>query len=196
MKGEPIEAVKTGLRVMLQALLQDPSALESVFLSVITFDAKATVLCALTPLDEFVPPNFVAPDSGPTHLGLALERLLESLRTDIITATAERKGDWAPFLIVMTDGKPSDTQLYKQMCPRIRDAGFASVIGCVAGPKAKVEDLAALCDHIVTVDTMDVATFSSFFRWVSGAITRGSRSLGTQSEITLPPPPAELCLVV
>jgi uncharacterized protein YegL len=38
MRGEPIQSVNVGLHAMLQALRQDPYALESVHLSVITFD--------------------------------------------------------------------------------------------------------------------------------------------------------------
>ena len=38
MRGEPIHAVNVGISSMLEALRQDPYALESVYLSLITFD--------------------------------------------------------------------------------------------------------------------------------------------------------------
>ncbi|MDR0507517.1 MAG: tellurium resistance protein TerY, partial [Dysgonamonadaceae bacterium] len=38
MRGEPIEAIKVGLETMVSSLRQDPFALESVHLSVITFN--------------------------------------------------------------------------------------------------------------------------------------------------------------
>lgn len=38
MKGEPIEAVNVGLQSLLSALRQNPYALESVYLSISTFD--------------------------------------------------------------------------------------------------------------------------------------------------------------
>ena len=37
MRGEPIQSVNVGLSAMLSALRQDPYALETVYLSIITF---------------------------------------------------------------------------------------------------------------------------------------------------------------
>lgn len=196
MRGEPIEAVNTGLRVMLSSLRQDPHALESVHICVITFDAEARIAAPLTALDELQVPEITTPESGPTHLGQALELLDRQLKRDLIRSTPERKGDWAPFLFVMTDGKPSDTMLFEDMCPVIRTLGFANIVGCLAGPKARRADLERLCDHIVSLDTMDSAAFSGFFKWVTSTIAGGSRSMGVGGDARLPPPPAEIQLVV
>lgn len=195
MRGEPIEAVNTEIRVMVSALRQDPHALETVHVSIITFDADAEVVVPLTPLDELQVPDITTPQSGPTHLGLALETLGNRIRQEIRRSTAEQKGDWAPFLFVMTDGKPSDVQVFEEQCPRIRSIGFASVIGCVAGPKARKEDLQPLCDHVVSLDTMDSSGFTSFFKWVTAAISGGNRSMGATSTVLLPPPPPEIQVV-
>lgn len=47
MRGEPIHSVNVGLQSMLSALRQDPYALESVYLSVITFDIDAKFIYRL-----------------------------------------------------------------------------------------------------------------------------------------------------
>lgn len=195
MRGEPIEAVNTGIRVMVSALRQDPHALETVHVSIITFDADAKVVVPLTALDELQVPVITTPQSGPTHLGLALETLGARIRQEIKRSTAEEKGDWAPYLFVMTDGKPSDIQLFEEQCPQVRSIGFASVIGCVAGPKARKEDLQPLCDHVVSLDTMDSAGFTSFFKWVTAAISGGNKSMGATTTVALPPPPPEIQVV-
>ncbi|MBF0371809.1 MAG: VWA domain-containing protein [Alphaproteobacteria bacterium] len=195
MRGEPIEAVNTGIRVMVSALRQDPHALETVHVGIITFDSDANVLVPLTALDELQVPVITTPQSGPTHLGLALETLGARIRQEIKRSTAEEKGDWAPYLFVMTDGKPSDIQLFEEQCPKIRSIGFASVIGCVAGPKARKEDLQPLCDHVVSLDTMDSAAFTSFFKWVTAAISGGNQSMGATRAAALPPPPPEIQVV-
>lgn len=196
MRGEPIEAVNTGLRVMLSSLRQDPHALETVHIAIITFDAEAKLVVPLTALDELQAPEITTPESGPTHLGLALELLSKQLRQDLVRSTPEQKGDWAPFLFVMTDGKPSDTMLFEDHIPILRKLGFANIVGCLAGPKARRQDLEPLCDHIVALDTMDSASFNGFFRWVTSTIAGGSRSMGVQGEVPLPPPPAEIQLVL
>lgn len=195
MRGEPIEAVNTGIRVMVSALRQDPHALETVHVSIITFDSDAKVVVPLTALDELQVPVITTPQSGPTHLGLALETLGARIRQEIKRSTAEEKGDWAPYLFVMTDGKPSDIQLFEEQCPQVRSIGFASVIGCVAGPKARKEDLQPLCDHVVSLDTMDSAGFTSFFKWVTAAISGGNKSMGATTTVALPPPPPEIQVV-
>ena len=41
MHGEPIEAVKNGVDMLVSTLLSDPYALETAYLSVITFDSAA-----------------------------------------------------------------------------------------------------------------------------------------------------------
>ena len=195
MRGEPIEAVNTGIRAMLSALRQDPHALETLHISIITFDADAKIVVPLPALDELQVPEISTPQSGPTHLGRALETLAARIHTEIRHSTAEQKGDWAPFLFVMTDGKPSDNLLYHEQCPRIRALNFASIIGCVAGPKAKKEDLEPLCDHVVSLDTMDSQSFTSFFKWVTSAISGGNRSMGASVDVALPAPPPEIQVV-
>ena len=196
MRGEPIEAVNTGLRMMVSSLRQDPHALETVSISILTFDVDAKVVVPMTALEDLVVPQITTPQSGPTHLGRALETLHDKVRAEVRKSSPDAKGDWAPFLFVMTDGKPSDTQVYREQCPRIRALGFASIIGCVAGPKACKDDLKPLCDHVVSLDTMDSAGFNSFFKWVTATISGGNKTMGLASGSTsLPPPPPEIQVV-
>ena len=73
MRGEPIESVKVGLEAMVSSLRQDPFALESVCISIITFDREVRQILPLTPLDELQLPEITTPESGPTHTGQALK---------------------------------------------------------------------------------------------------------------------------
>jgi uncharacterized protein YegL len=197
MRGEPIEAVNNGLGTMVASLRTDPHALENVHLSIITFDRDAKIVCPLTGLDVFVPAPLSTPESGPTHLGAALALLAETVSCDVRRSSADRKGDWAPLLFVMTDGKPSDTMLFEEQAVRVRSLGFANIVGCAAGPSAQRTALEHFCDHVVLLDTLDAAGFSGFFRWVSDAIAGGSRSQGIGAcNAALPPPPSEIRLVL
>jgi uncharacterized protein YegL len=55
MKGEPIESVKVGIEAMLSTLRNDPYALETVNISIITYDRDVNQLLPLTPIDELPP---------------------------------------------------------------------------------------------------------------------------------------------
>lgn len=52
MRGEPIESVKVGLESMVSSLRKYPFALESVNISIITYDREVKQTLSLTPLGE------------------------------------------------------------------------------------------------------------------------------------------------
>lgn len=196
MRGEPIEAVKVGLQAMLTSLRQDPQALETVHLSLITFDKDIKVLVPLSPLELFKLPVLETPDSGPTHLGAALEELCHRVDSEVLRSTPDVKGDWMPMLFVLTDGSPSDKMAYREVIPKVRSRGFSTIIACAAGSKAKTDELQPLADTVVTLDTMDAGTFATYFKWVSATIGSGSNSVGSALNPTLPAPPPEVHVVV
>ena len=181
---------------MLSSLRQDPFALESVNISIITYDREVKQILPLTPLDELQLPEITTPESGPTHTGQALKLLCERIDQEVRLSTPDQKGDWMPLLFIMTDGKPSDIQLYKEMIPEIKKRHFASIIACAAGMSAKTEPLKELTNEVYALDTVDSTAFKQFFKWVSDSIGVGNRSIGATEELVLPPPPAEVNVIV
>lgn len=196
MRGEPIQALKVGVQSLVSTLRQDPHALESVHLCIITFDAKAQVLTPLQSLEQFQTPLIECPQSGPTMTGAALELLCRCVDSEVKKTTADQKGDWRPIAFLMTDGSPSDTVLYEEMVPEVQKRPFASIIACAAGAKAKVEPLKKLTSHLFNLETMDGHSFAGLFQWVSSTVSSGNRSMGATSSIALPPPPPEIQIVV
>ena len=196
MRGEPIEAVRTGVDLLVGMLRQDPYALETVWLSIITFDRDVKVLLPLTPLETLQVPEIITPESGPTHLGEALRVLCQEVRREVTRNSGETKGDWRPLLFIMTDGSPSDIALYRETIPEVRASGFGIIVGCAAGPKASVEVLAEVAPQTVRLDTLDASGLKTFFTWVSASVSRGSLSQGTTVAPELPPTPPELLMVV
>jgi Uncharacterized protein encoded in toxicity protection region of plasmid R478, contains von Willebrand factor (vWF) domain len=196
MRGEPIESVKVGLESMVASLRQDPFALESVYISIITFDREVKQLLPLTELENLQLPEITTPESGPTHLGEALEMLCKKVDQEVRTGTADQKGDWMPLLFIMTDGKPSDLQKYNQMIPEVQKRNFASIIACAAGAKADVKPLKQLTDRVYSLDTTDSSTFRQFFKWVSASVSVGNHSVGVVDDLQLPPPPPEIHTVI
>jgi uncharacterized protein YegL len=196
MRGEPIHSVNVGLQAMLSALRQDPYALESVHLCIITFDNEARVYLPLTPLDEVHFTDVAVPDAGATLMGAALELLIQVVDQEVRKSTADAKGDWRPLVFMMTDGSPSDLYAFREAIPEVKKRNFGSILACAAGPKAKQEYLLELTDRVVTMDTMDASAFSGFFKWVSASVAIGSSSAGLTGQVSLPPPPPEVQLVL
>ena len=196
MRGEPIQAVNVGLQTMMASLRQDPHALDSVYLSLITFDKEVNLLFELTELSNVQLPEIQTPESGPTFMGEALKLLIERVDKEVAVSSEESKGDWMPLLFIMTDGKPSDSQLFEEQYPKLKSKNFASIIGCAAGPKAKEEYLKLFADQVVSLDTTDANAFEQFFKWVSASVSVGNMSIGAADDMALPPPPPEVNLVI
>lgn len=196
MYGEPIQALNNALAGMINNLRTDPQALDSLWVSIITFDREVRELVPLTELVSFQLPEITCPQSGPTHTGKGLEVLHDLVSKGVRRGTSSQKGDWRPLLFVFTDGKPSDLQLYREMIPKIKAVNFGVIIGCAAGHLADLTLLKELTDTVVHLDTADTATLKTFFKWVSDTIEQGNKSVGTQESLPLPPPPTEINLVI
>ncbi|WP_212005083.1 VWA domain-containing protein [Chitinophaga sp. HK235] len=196
MYGEPIQALNNALSGMVSNLRMDAHALDSLWLSIITFDREVKELMPLTELVSFQLPEITCPQSGPTHTGAGLDFLYHRVVKDVQRGTPTQKGDWRPLLFIFTDGKPSDQQLYREMIPKIKGLNFGAIVGCAAGKAADNDMLKELTETVVHLDTADSATLRQFFKWVSDTIEQGNKSMGTTEQVTLPPPPQEVNLVI
>ncbi len=196
MRGEPIEAIKVGLETMVSSLRQDPFALESVHLSVITFNRSPQQILPLTELENMQIPTIPQPEAAGTHLGEALDFVCKKVDAEVLLSTPEQKGDWMPLLFVMCDGRASDAQLFKEAVTKIQQRHFGSIIVCLVGSTPRTENVKLFTDNIVNLDTTDGASFRQFFKWVSASVSAGNRSIGASDEILLPPPPPEVHTVI
>lgn len=192
MRGQPIEAVKHGISQLLADLRSDPQALETVWLSVITFDSDAQQLEPLTEIHEFREPPLKA--GGSTALGKALKLLADCFEREVRKTTAEQKGDWRPLVFLMTDGRPADA--WKRAADDLKTR-HANIIACGAGAATHEANLKRITDIVVRLDDLAPGTIAQFFKWVSASIATASRSVGTSGEAPfgLPPPPPVLQIV-
>jgi uncharacterized protein YegL len=197
MFGEPIEAVRNGVQVLVSTLRSDPYALETAYLSIITFNSKAQQVSPLTELAAFQTPAIEA--NGCTALGEALSLLAQCVDREVTKTTADVKGDWKPLVFIMTDGVPTDN--LNTGLAEFKKRKFGTVVACAAGAGADTNTLKQITENVVSLDTADSATIKSFFQWVSASISTGSMKVeeagtevGTLSE--LPPPPAEVNIVL
>ncbi|MCK7553986.1 VWA domain-containing protein [Chitinophaga sedimenti] len=89
MTGEPIEAVKNGVQMMIHSLRQNPQALETAFVSIITFDSSARQVIPLTDLASFQMVDLKA--TGVTAMGGALDLLADKLQQEVARQPRNRK---------------------------------------------------------------------------------------------------------
>jgi len=196
MTGEPIEAVKNGVQMMVHSLRQNPQAIETAFVSIITFDSEAKQLIPLTDLASFQTIDLKA--AGTTALGAALSLLADKLENEVTKTTLEQKGDWKPIVFIMTDGVPTDD--WQTGFQKLKAVKKGLIVGCAAGNNADDKVLKEIADQVVRLSNTDADSIGKFFQWVSASIaTTSTKVEETGIDLTkkdqLPPPPSELVIV-
>jgi uncharacterized protein YegL len=197
MSGEPIEAVKNGMKILHSALRKEPQAMEIAFLSVITFDSDVRQVVPLTELSSFIPPEVQA--SGGTSMGGALELVVQCADREVTKNTPQEKGDWKPLVFLMTDGSPTDN--VAKALPTFKAFKWGTVVACGAGHSVDtmvLQDIAGA--NVLMLDVADTQSISAFFKYVSTSIAVSSKKLDSGgSELKgigdLPPPPPEISLL-
>ena len=196
MDGAPINAVNQGLQVFQSALRADPRALETAFVSLITFDSTAQQLVPLVDVQSFQAPPLHA--SGTTAFGAGLKLLEECITREVVlNSTENQKGDWKPLVFVMTDGLPTDS--WESIADSLKRKGIGNIIGCAAGDGADEQMLKRLTGTVIKLNDTNEQQIKDFFKWVTQSAKVASASVGTtgtDQPITLPPPPPNAGIVI
>jgi len=197
MSGEPIEAVRQGVRALLSDLRGDPQALETAYLSVITFAGSAVQACPLTELTLFQEPTLTA--GGATSLGAALTLLEQCVDTEVRKTSKDQKGDWKPLVFLMTDGMPTDN--WEPAADSVKAKRLGNIIACAAGDHAESAStvLKRATEIVVELKSLQPDALKAFFKWVSSSIKTTSQSVAgpvAGAGVALPPPPAGAGIVV
>jgi uncharacterized protein YegL len=190
MRGTPVESVKAGIRQLHRDLLTDPQAVESAYLSVITFADVAIQVVPLTEVSAFIPPEMDA--NGQTNYGDALRVLLECFEME-----AEQKGDWRPLVFILSDGAPTDTT-WPQHAADLRNRRPANIIAVACGDHADLAALRETTDTVIQMRDMSPDAFRAFFKFVSASVKTTSAKVGSVGDggaITLPPPPPGITII-
>lgn len=195
MSGDPIEAVRQGVRMLVSDLRGNPQALETAYLSVITFGSSAQQVCPLTELMSFQEPNLDA--MGSTSLGEALKLLERCLDNEVRKSSPTQKGDWKPLVFLMTDGQPTDN--WEMAADSLKQKKLGNIIACAAGSGADSQLLKRITEVVVEISNLQPDSLKAFFKWVSSSIKTTSQSV-TQvvadgAPIALPPPPPQIQIV-
>lgn len=167
MRGEPIASLNHGVQTLITLLFQDPQALETVYLSVITFDDAAKQIVPLTDLINFRCPTLTV-DKGLTSMGQALALVAERIEKEVSQSSPTIKGDWKPLVFLMTDGEPTDD--YQAGLARFKKVNAGTVVACACGPDCDTVVLKEITPNVIATDKLDKSTLESVFKWVSASV--------------------------
>ncbi len=181
MVGEPHRYLEQGVNQLAKSLRQDPSALETVYLSVIAFAGKAKTLVPLIDLPTFYPPRL--PIGSGTSLGLALDHLMDEIDRQVVATTAERRGDWKPIVYLFTDGKPTDEYQSAIIRWQNKYAKRAWLIAVGLGPYVDAMILSQFADEVLSYNGEDEADFAKFIQWVTLSVR--SQSIAVENNQSL-----------
>ena len=176
MIGGGIEAVRSGISKMITNLRTDPHALDTVYLSVITFDAEARVAVPMTPLLDFQEPRLTIRPG--TSLGAALGLLSSQIKSEVKKTSHTNKGDYRPLVLLLTDGQPSDdwrvalALIGTQVRPRPANI---YAIGCGADVDYSVLQL--ITDVVLRMDDMGPESFGKLFVWLTASVSSASQGV-------------------
>ena len=174
MRGENIASVRNGLTALVEGLRENPIALDSAYLSVITFDSDARQVVPLTDLDDFQEPTLDA--NGCTALGAALKLVSECWEREQIKTTAESKGDWRPLVFIFTDGEPTDD--ITEGLNAFKRIHWGQKV-CCATPEGDIKTLEQISEIVLKMKDTTPATFDKFFKWVTASIVSTTKSIQT-----------------
>lgn len=175
MAGEALVAVQHGVETMVAELRQNPHALETAFLSIITFAGEARLALPLSEVAEVQVPHLAVRPG--TALGAALRLLMRRLAQDIVRTTAERKGDYRPLVFLLTDGQPTDDwdaavdELRRFSGPK---AANIYAIGC--GPDIDYGTLSKVTDIVLQLPDVTPEKLAKLFVWLTASIRTASAS--------------------
>lgn len=190
MAGEKINALNEGLRLLYSSLLDNPQAVDTVWMAVINFGTQAHLVVPLTDVMNFSPPTLTV--SGATSLGKAVKLVHESINRDVRNISTETvKGDYRPLVFIMTDGKPTDD--YAGAFRELREHPYhpAQIVILVIGDDSAVELLRPMGDVVLAMRDVTSDALTSFFSWISvsvAVVSKKAPSVNTTHQVLVQAP--------
>jgi hypothetical protein len=99
------------------------------------------------------------------------------LRKNIVKTTMEQKGDWKPIVFLFTDGVPTDDTTLAIEEWKKNWARTANMVAVSFGEEADMHLLSQMTENVLHFKNTDVASYKTFFKWVTDSIKTSSESV-------------------
>lgn len=174
MSGPPIKELNDGLQVFQTNLRNDDLAMMRVEVSVITFGGSVAIAQDFVTADQFEPTELDA--SGDTPMGSAINVALDQLESRKQAYRSAGFSYYRPWVFLITDGAPTDGDIWKSAAHRVHQAEAAKHVAFFA---VGVEG--ANMDVLTKIATrqplkLDGLNFREMFVWLSNSLTAVSHA--------------------
>ena len=189
MVGPPLAEVEKAILHWCSELKLDPMAIETAWVSVISFSGEAKQLCPLTEISSFSPPALRV---GPgTALGAALDLLGQCISKEVRGGTPAQKGDWKCIVVLLTDGCPTDH--WEEAAVRFRNVyeKRAKLVALGCGEDVDVAVLKKIAEEVLLTKDLSSGALRKLLEWVSISTKRAGSplpDLPSGLDLSLPAP--------
>jgi len=176
MDGERINALNAGLLTFREELGKDELALLRVEIALVTFGDHPELVQDFVTADQFAPPTLDA--SGQTPMGGGIELALDLIEQRKRDYKANGVTYYRPWVFLVTDGEPTDGNLWQQAAQRVHtmEAGKKVAFFAVGVAGANMGILARIAVGERPPVLLDGLRFREMFQWLSSSMSQVSRA--------------------
>ena len=177
------------IKLLIETLQEDSYALETAYISVITFDNTISRLCTLSSLSSFKIPALKKGEQV-ASLDQALLQLTEIIDDEIIKTNCNKLGDWKPLIFIFSDND-SVINITREEAESIHHKCGRFII-CTPKDSVNRKYYSNITEIILLIESLDKQIIKSHLRWVDESINAAEKcDLYDLHDVLeeLPPPP-------
>ena len=174
MGGNPITELNAGLQVFKQSLCADDLTMLRVEVAVITFGGAVDIVQDFVTADQFQPPHLSV--QGDTPMGSAINVALDHLDARKQNYQRSGLGYFRPWVFLITDGAPTDGDLWRTAAQRVHKEEAAKKVAffAVGVEGADVNVLKQISQRQPV--SLRGLNFREMFVWLSNSLIKVSHS--------------------
>ena len=175
MQGEPIKELNEGIRLFIDELQSDELTLYSADVSILTFGGDINIIKDFGPLEGFDINQCYA--DGVTPMGEAISTSIKLLSNRKKQYKDQMIEYFQPWLVVMTDGYPTDhyEDIAREVCELIKNRKLV-IFPVGIGDDVDMDVLKKFSPHKDPLRLKGLR-FKPFFQWLSASVSQVSQSM-------------------